>query len=102
MEKEPGAGGESLLWLSTQVTEVEALFALALAAPTLLAERRALGELSDAAERLAFYARCAAAGVSLKNRPRVLVAPRSARGRRRAARARRGADLIIGWTTRNA
>lgn len=84
------------------MTEVEALFALVLAAPTLLTERRALGELSDAAERLALYARYAAAGVALKDHPRVLAVPTTARARRRAARARRGADFILGWTTRGA
>ncbi|WP_106400745.1 hypothetical protein [Actinocorallia populi] len=98
--EDPGAGEQSMLWLATQVTEVEALFALALTAPTLLTERRALGELSEAAERLAFYARHTAGGMPLRRTPGIRVAPGSARARRRAAIARRGADLIVMWATR--
>ncbi len=101
MAEDSGAGGQSMLWLGSQVTEVEALFALALTAPTLLMERRALDELSEAAARLAHYARHTAAGMPLEHRPVTRTAPRSARARRRAAIARRGADLIIMWAARN-
>ncbi|MCD0452669.1 hypothetical protein LO762_26315 [Actinocorallia sp. API 0066] len=100
--KEPGTGGDSLLWLGTQVTEVETLLALALTAPTLLAERRALTELADAAERLALGARYAAMGDTFWHRTRVRALPRSRRARRRAASADRGAALILGWLNRSA
>ncbi|MDX6741976.1 hypothetical protein [Actinocorallia sp. A-T 12471] len=102
MGKEPGGGGESLMWLGTQVTEVEALLALALTAPTLFAERRALLDLADAAERLALNARYAAMGDTLWHRDRIRALPRSRRARRRAASADRGANKILGWLNRSA
>lgn len=102
MAKEPGAGADSLLWLGTQVTEVETLLALVLTAPTLLAERRALGDLADAAERLALNARYTAMGDTLWHRARIRRLPRSRRARRRAASADRGATLILGWLNRSA
>ncbi len=99
-KEDPGAGEESMLWLGAQVTEVEALFTLVLIAPTLLAERRALGELSEAADRLSSYARHMAAGIALKHTPAIQAEPRSARARRRAASAERAANRIISWSLR--
>ncbi|GAB2821672.1 hypothetical protein GCM10022221_19660 [Actinocorallia aurea] len=102
MGNEPGAGGESLLWLGTQMTELEALLALALTAPTLLSERGALIDLADAAERFALNARYAALGDTLWHRERIRALPRSRRARRRAASADRGAEKILGWLNRSA
>jgi len=102
MAHERKAGGQSPLWLGARVAEVEALFALALDAPTPAAERAALRELAAAAERLAAQARHVAAGHPLEHRPAVRVAPRSARARRRTAIALRGTDRIIAWTARAA
>lgn len=94
------ADGQSMLWLGTQVAEVEAFFAVALDASTSPSERDALDELSAAAERLADHARRAAAGIPLRYRPAVRAEPRSARARRRTAIALRGTDRIITWAAR--
>jgi hypothetical protein len=80
------------------VAEVDALFAIATIAPGLLAEARALGEPSEAAEPLPVYAPCAATGGTSWYRPQLRIQPRSSRARSRAINAARGADLIMAWT----